>query len=43
MPSVGFNFPGVFGAVATAYFAKYGANREHLMNVTIKSHPQCAP
>ncbi|MCK7509816.1 MAG: zinc ribbon domain-containing protein [Desulfobacterales bacterium] len=30
--------PGVFGAVATAYFAKYGANREHLMNVTIKSH-----
>ena len=34
----GFTFPGVFGAVATAYFAKYGANREHLMNVTIKSH-----
>jgi len=35
---VGFTFPGVFGAVATAYFAKYGANREHLFNVTIKSH-----
>jgi acetyl-CoA C-acetyltransferase len=35
---VGFTFPGVFGAVATAYFAKYGANREHLMNITIKSH-----
>jgi len=34
----GFTFPGVFGAVATAYFARYGANREHLMNVTIKSH-----
>lgn len=34
----GFTFPGVFGAVATAYFAKYGANREHLMNITIKSH-----
>jgi len=34
----GFTFPGVFGALATAYFAKYGANREHLMNVTIKSH-----
>lgn len=33
-----FTFPGVFGAVATAYFEKYGANREHLMNVTIKSH-----
>jgi acetyl-CoA C-acetyltransferase len=35
---VGFTFPGVFGAVATAYFAKYGATRQHLMNVTIKSH-----
>jgi acetyl-CoA C-acetyltransferase len=35
---VGFTFPGVFGAVATAYFARYGADREHLMNVTIKSH-----
>ena len=35
---VGFTFPGVFGAMATAYFAKYGADREHLMNVTIKSH-----
>ena len=34
----GFTFPGVFGAIATAYFEKYGANREHLMNVTIKSH-----
>jgi len=35
---VGFTFPGVFGVLSTAYFAKYGANREHLMNVTIKSH-----
>lgn len=35
---VGFTFPGVFGAVASAYFAEYGATREHLMNVTIKSH-----
>jgi acetyl-CoA C-acetyltransferase len=34
----GFTFPGVFGAMATAYFAKYGASREHLMNITIKSH-----
>ena len=34
----GFTFPGVFGATATAYFAKYGASREHLMDVTIKSH-----
>ena len=35
---VGFTFPGVFGVIATSYFAKYGASREHLMNVTIKSH-----
>ena len=34
----GFTFPGVFGAVATAYFSRYGANREHLMDITIKSH-----
>ena len=34
----GFTFPGVFGAIATAYFDRYGASREHLMNVTIKSH-----
>lgn len=34
----GFTFPGVFGAIATAYFHRYGASREHLMNVTIKSH-----
>lgn len=33
-----YTFPGVFGALATAYFHKYGANREHLMNITIKSH-----
>lgn len=35
---VGFTFPGVFGALATAYFEKYGAGREDLMNITIKSH-----
>ena len=35
---VGFTFPGVFGAIATAYFAKYGATRENLMDVTVKSH-----
>jgi acetyl-CoA C-acetyltransferase len=34
----GFTFPGVFGALATAYFDRYSATREHLMNVTIKSH-----
>jgi acetyl-CoA C-acetyltransferase len=36
--ATGFTFPAVFGAMATAYFAKYGANREALFNVTIKSH-----
>jgi len=36
--AAGFTFPGVFGAFATAYFAAYGATREDLMNVTIKSH-----
>ena len=36
--AVGFTFPGVFGALATAYFDKYGAGREDLMNITIKSH-----
>lgn len=36
--AAGFTFPGVFGTMATAYFAKYGANREDLFNVTIKSH-----
>jgi acetyl-CoA C-acetyltransferase len=34
----GFTFPGVFGSIATAYFDKYGAGREDLMNITIKSH-----
>lgn len=35
---VGFTFPGVFGVIASAYFERYGASREHLMNVTIKNH-----
>lgn len=35
---VGFTFPGVFGAIATRYFSKYGATRENLMDITIKSH-----
>jgi len=36
--AAGFTFPGVFGALATAYFDRYGASREDLMNVTIKIH-----
>ncbi|MCF8025025.1 MAG: hypothetical protein K9K82_06010 [Desulfobacteraceae bacterium] len=35
---VGFTFPGVFGALATAYFSRYGISRDDLMNITIKSH-----
>lgn len=35
---VGFTFPGVFGTIATSYFAKYGASHEDLMSITIKSH-----
>ena len=35
---VGFTFPGVFGTIATAYFEKYGATHQNLMDVTIKSH-----
>jgi acetyl-CoA C-acetyltransferase len=34
----GFTFPGVFGATATAYFEKYGATPDHLMQVAIKNH-----
>ena len=34
----GYTFPGVFGAIATADSPKYGAGREHLMDITIKSH-----
>ncbi len=31
-------FPGIFAAMASAYFAKYDASREHLMRVTLKNH-----
>ena len=40
--AAGLIFPGVFGIIATSYFAKYNTNRETLFNVTIKSH-QNAP
>lgn len=40
--AAGFTFPGVFGAVATAYFQRYGATCEHLREVTIKSHSNAA-
>lgn len=35
---VGFTFPGVFAAIAQAYFAKYGATHKHLEMITVKSH-----
>ncbi len=35
---IGFTFPGVFAAISTAYFNKYGATHADLENVTIKSH-----
>ncbi len=35
---IGLTFPGCFAIMATAYFEKYGATRQHLMNVTVKSH-----
>jgi len=31
-------FPGIFAAMASAYFAKYGASREQLMRVSKKNH-----
>ena len=31
-------FPGIFAAMASAYFAKYGVSREHLMRVAKKNH-----
>ena len=31
-------FPGIYAAMASAYFAKYGASREHLMHVSVKNH-----
>ena len=35
-------FPGVFGTIASAYFARHDAGRNHLMDVTIKSHDNAA-
>ena len=31
-------FPGIFAAITSAYMAKYGATREHLMSVAVKNH-----
>jgi len=34
----GFTFPGLYGAMATAYMSKHGASPEHFMRVGIKNH-----
>ncbi len=36
--SVGFTFPSIYAAIASAYFKKYGAAWEQLAAVTIKNH-----
>lgn len=36
--SVGFTFPGLYAAIATAYMAKYGYDTEAFMRVAIKNH-----
>ena len=33
-----FTFPGLFAAMGSAYMARYGATREHLMQVAVKNH-----
>ena len=33
-----FTFPGLYAAMATAYMAKHGTSREHLMHVAVKNH-----
>lgn len=35
---VGFTFPGFYAAIASAYFDRYGAGPEDLMQVAIKNH-----
>ncbi len=34
----GYTFPGLYATMATAYMARYGSTREHLMHVTVKNH-----
>ena len=33
-----FTFPGLYAAMGSAYMARYGATREHLMHVAVKNH-----
>ncbi|HKZ51520.1 MAG TPA: hypothetical protein VJ256_07165, partial [Dehalococcoidia bacterium] len=40
--AIGFTFPGVFAAIATAYLDRYGAAPEHLMRVAINNHENAA-
>jgi len=39
--SVGFTFPALYAAIASAYFKKYETNWEQLTAITIKNHRNC--
>ena len=39
--SVGFTFPSIYAAIASAYFNKYNATWDQLAAVTIKNHRNC--
>jgi acetyl-CoA C-acetyltransferase len=39
--SVGFTFPSIYAAIASAYFKKYDATWDQLAAVTIKNHKNC--
>ena len=39
--SVGFTFPSIYAAIASAYFKKYGTNWDQLAAVAIKNHRNC--
>ncbi len=39
--SVGFTFPSIYAAIASAYFKKYDATWDQLAAVTIKNHRNC--
>ncbi|MCW4050626.1 MAG: thiolase domain-containing protein [Candidatus Bathyarchaeota archaeon] len=36
--AMGFTFPGLYAAIASAYFNKYGSTWEQLANISIKNH-----
>ena len=38
LDQAGFTFPGLYAAMGSAYMARYGSGREHLMHVAVKNH-----